>query len=292
MIHAMRDSYQITELCEALGVSRSGFYAAASRAQGPRARENQELLEEMRSIHAHRHMRCYGSPRMTRELYDAGFPCSVNRTARIMRAAGLRARPRKPFRPKTTQPDHQACPSPNLLGQAAAPDAPGTQSVSDITYIPTREGWLYLAVVIDLFSRSILGWKLSESMRAQIVTDAITQAVDTGLLVSGSLFHSDRGCQYSAIATRQMLSRLGLVQSMSAKGYCYDNAFAESAFASIKNELLIDGQPFETKAQARNAVFDYLESFYNRKRLHSSLGYKSPSAFLKDYFENQNSSLN
>lgn len=292
MIDAMRDSYHITELCEALAVSRSGYYAVKNRPLSQRASERRELLEQIRAIHCHRHTRCYGSPRMTRELRAAGAQCSENRVARIMRSAGLRARPRKPYRPKTTSPDHRACPSPNLLAQAGSPTAPGAQVVSDITYIPTREGWLYLAVVIDLFSRSILGWKLSLSMHAQLVTDAIAMALNTGFLAEGTIFHSDRGSQYSAGQTRQLLACHGMLQSMSAKGYCFDNAFAESTFASLKGELLIDGQPFETRAQAQMAVFDYLETFYNRKRLHSSLDYKSPDSFLKEYFENQNSSLN
>ena len=209
-----------------------------------------------------------------------------------MRASGLRARPRKPFRPKTTRPDHAAHPSPNLLAHAAAASAPGTHIVSDITYIPTREGWLYLAVVIDLFSRAVLGWKLSESLHTEVVTGALRRALDTGLVSANALFHSDRGCQYSAALTRELLKRRGLRQSMSAAGYCYDNAFAESAFASLKTELLDDGQPFASKAAASTAVFDYLETFYNRKRLHSALGYQSPHDFLNHYFQTQNPSLN
>lgn len=156
----------------------------------------------MKTIHSHRHLRSYGSPRMTRQLKADGLLCSENRVAQLMRDNGIRARPKKPFRPKTTQPDHAAHPSPNLLSKAGDPCAPGRQIVSDITYIPTAEGWLYLAVVIDLFSRAILGWKLSESLHSEVVTGALSHALATGLVAKGAIFHSDRGCQYSSAQTR------------------------------------------------------------------------------------------
>ena len=288
----MRHSFALTELCLALGVSRSGYHAASARAAGRRREANSQLLVHMNSIHADRHTRCYGSPRMTRELHSLGLCCSENRVARLMRSSGLRARPRKPFRPKTTRADHAAHPSPNLLAKAGTPTAPGTHLVSDITYIPTSEGWLYLAIVLDLFSRAILGWKLADSLQTEVVTGALHRALDTGVVQPGALFHSDRGCQYSALPTRQLLARHGLRQSMSAAGYCYDNAFAESAFASLKNELLDDPAPFASKAAAATAVFDYLQTFYNRKRRHSSLAYQSPHAFLDHYFHTLKPSLN
>jgi len=288
----MRDEYKITELCDALNVSPSGYHAAAKRAPSKRQRENQKLLAAMKSIHRHRHTRAYGSPRLTVELRNSGLACSENRVARLMRAGGLRASTRKPFRPRTTQPDHAAHPSPNLLPQAGPPTAPGQQLVSDITYIPTREGWLYLAVVIDLFSRAILGWDLGPSLHASLVTTALRRAFDSGLVLPGAIFHSDRGCQYTAGTTRALLARAGLRQSMSAPGCCYDNAFAESAFASIKSELIENASPFASKAAASTAVFDYMETFYNRKRLHGALGFQSPHAFLKNYFQNLNPSLN
>lgn len=288
----MRDDFHLSELCEALGLSRSGYYARQTYRPGPRFEQNQRLLEPMEMIHHHRHTRSYGSPRMTHELRGLGLVCSENRIARLMRSEGMRARPRKPFRPKTTRADHAARPSPNLLAAAGSPQAPGTHLVSDITYIPTVEGWLYLAVVIDLFSRTILGWKLSDSLQAEVVTGALQDALATGLIDQNALFHSDRGCQYSAGQTRQLLARHGLRQSMSAAGYCYDNAYAESTFASLKAELPNEGQPFASKRAARSALFDYLETFYNRTRRHSALGYQSPRAFLNHYFQNQNPSLN
>jgi transposase InsO family protein len=309
----MRHSFSISELCHALGVSRSGYHAAATRPPSSRAESNSQLIAQMTSIHGDRHTRCYGSPRMTRELHSLGLSCTENRVARLMRSNGLRARPRKPFRPKTTRPDHAAHPSPNLLAKAPPPTAPGTHIVSDIcqrppalpcglpaagylaplgSYIPTHEGWLYLAIVLDLFSRSILGWKLSDSLHTEVVTGALRRAIDTGLVAPDALFHSDRGCQYSAASTRALLACYGLRQSMSAAGYCYDNAFAESAFASLKSELLDDRAPFASKAAAATAVFDYLQTFYNRKRRHSSLGYQSPQSFLDHYFQTPNPSLN
>lgn len=288
----MRELFHLTELCEALDVSKSGYYALKKRPPGPRAKTTEKLLIQMETIHQHRFTRSYGSPRMTRELRSLGLTCSENRVARLMRAQGMRARPRRPFRPKTTRPDHAAHPSPNLLAQAGPAEAPGTQLVSDITYIPTREGWLYLAVVLDLFSRSILGWKLSDSLKSDLVTGALQRAFSSGLIGKDAIFHSDRGCQYTAGQTRQLLAQHGLRQSMSAAGFCYDNAFAESAFASLKSELLEEGQPFLSKAAASSALFDYLETFYNRKRRHSALNYQSPRAFLDSYFQNQNPNLN
>ena len=292
MITTMKGSYSISELCAALGVSRSGYHAAAARATAPCLAANEALLGRMQAIHSHRHTRGYGSPRMAKELRATGSPCSVNRVARVMQKAGLRVRARSPYRPKTTQVDPAAAPSPNLLAQADPPVAPGTHLVSDITYIPTREGWLYLAVVLDLFSRSILGWSVADSLHATLVTTALQRALDSGQVVRGAIFHSDRGCQYSAALTRRWLARHGLRQSMSAKGYCYDNAFAESCFASIKSELLDEGRPFDSKAVASRSLFDYLACFYNRKRLHSSLGYRSPQNFLDHYFQSQPTHLN
>lgn len=293
MIDSMRDQYSVNELCEALEASRSGYYAARDqKPPGPRQRENERLVQEMKAIHAHRHTRTYGSPRMTHELRKRGFCCGKNRVARLMRVEGLRVRSRKPFRPKTTRADHAAHPSPNLLGNAAAPESPGQQLVSDITYIPTREGWLYLALVLDLYSRAILGWRLADTMPASLVTGALERALATGLVCRGAIFHSDRGSQYSATETRQLLAHAGLHQSMSACGCCYDNAFAESIIASLKSDLLQDGQPFDTKAEAQRVIFDYIETFYNKRRRHSALEYQSPEKFLNNYFQNQKHHLN
>lgn len=282
----LRSEYFVSELCEALGVSRSGYYAYRGRAVSKRYRKNNDLLQIIKTIHAHRYTRGYGSPRMTRSLRAAGHCCSENRVARLMRQEGLCAKARRPFRPRTTQPDHAAHPSPNLLKKVGPASGPGAHLVSDITYIPTREGWLYLAIVMDLYSRTILGWRLADSMDASLVTGALEKALRTGLVPAGAIFHSDRGCQYSCSATRTLLGHAQLRQSMSAQGDCYDNAFAESVFASIKSELFDDLYSFPTKAAASLAVFDYLETFYNRARLHSSLDYVPPLTFLENYFKN------
>ena len=287
----MRTDYSINELCLALSLSRSGYYASKRGAAGVRAEQNQRLLAEIRCVHADRHLRVYGSPRMTRELHDRGLPCSENRVARLMRQAGIRVRPRRAFRPRTTRRDHAASPSPNHL--AAAPDAqrPGEQLVSDITYIPTAEGWLYLTIVLDLFSRAIVGWSLDASLHAHGVVAAVAHALRGKRIHADAIFHSDRGCQYTSGTLRAFLPA-GWQQSMSATGCCYDNAFAESCFASIKAELLADIGSFDSHQHARRAIFDYIESFYNRRRKHSSLGYLSPARFLELYFKKKNHHLN
>jgi putative transposase len=288
----MRTAYQVTELCDAFDVGRSGYFAARARPQRPRARANARLLREIKHIHHHRHTRTYGSPRMTSELRARGQCCSRKRVARLMRSEGIAARSRRCFRPKTTTPDQAAHPAPNLLVHAGPPQAPGTQIVSDITYIPTADGWLYVAIVLDLFSRVILGWKVADSLHTELVTGALEQALATGLVPKGAIFHSDRGCQYSAAKTRALLTQAGLRQSMSAKGYCYDNAFAESFFATLKADLLPESQSFPSHQAARLALFDYFETFYNRQRRHSALAQQAPLSALNHYFQNLTSDLN
>lgn len=291
-MNKLRVNYTLTELCDALEVSRSGYFAWKKRLPSPRKLSNARLVDEMQAVHAHHHTRSYGSPRMTLELQSKGLCCSENRVARLMRNTGLRARPRRPFRPKTTAPDHAAAPSPNLLAEAGAPSAPTQQLVSDITYIPTVEGWLYLAVVIDRFTRMVVGWHLSDSLHSTLVIAALDKALAAGLVAPGALFHSDRGCQYTASQFRKRLAEADLRQSMSAKGCCYDNAMAESFFASFKNEALPENGRFENYRSASLAVFDYIECFYNRRRRHTSLEGLSPLTFSNHFFQNQQPSLN
>lgn len=288
----LRVSYTLRELCAALDVSRSGYLAWKDRRPSARHLANAQLLNQMKTLHAHRHTRCYGSPRMTWELRANGCLCSENRVARLMRKNGLRARPRRPFRPKTTSHDHAAAPSPNLLVGAGAAQSPNQHLVSDITYIPTAQGWLYLAVVLDRFTRMVLGWKLSDSLQSDIVTAALDKTLAAGPVAPGALFHSDRGCQYTSGQLRKRLANANLLQSMSAKGCCYDNAMAESFFASFKNEALPENGRFENHRTASRAVFDYIECFYNRRRRHTSLGGLSPLTFLNRFFQNQQPSLN
>ena len=251
---------------------------------------NQRLLAEIKQVHAHRHLNAYGSPRMTGELNDRGLACSENRVARLMRQAGIRVRPRRGFVPKTTQPDHAASPSPNHLAEAGPAQRPGEQLVSDITYVPTMEGWLYLSIVLDVFTRKIVGWHLGVSLHARGMIAAIANALRGHCIVADAIFHSDRGCQYTSAALRAFLPQ-GWRQSMSAKGCCYDNAFAESFFATIKAELLPQTGVFDSHHHARSAIFDYIETFYNRRRKHSSLGYLSPERFSELYFEKKQSHL-
>jgi transposase InsO family protein len=294
MIDAMRieERFTTTELCEALGVSKSGYYAAKTAPESPRAREERRIVTEILEIHGDRHTRAYGSPRMTVELRDRDIQCSENRVARIMAKHGISGRCKTAFRPRTTVADPDKTPSPNRLKGLGEPSAPGEIYVSDITYVATRQGWLYLAVVLDLYSRKVAGWALADHMEARLVTSALDRATSAVPPADGSLFHSDRGCQYTSRKMREHLARLGITQSMSAKGYCYDNAKSESFFATIKRETFPEDCCFDTKAEARNAIFDYIETFYNRRRRHSTLGHISPESFLRKHFQNQKQNLN
>jgi transposase InsO family protein len=239
------------------------------------------IADRIREIHPHKFKRAYGSPRLVDELRALGFNCSENRVARIMKAEGIQARHKRPFRPGTTTRDSSAKVSPNALKDAPPPSRPGEQIASDIcplfkmglggpsplrsgSYIATSEGWLYLSVVIDLFSGKIIGWALGESLHATLVADSIAKA--SRHLDGGALFHSDRGCQYTSAQIRSQLGSPGLTQSMSAKGNCYVNAACESFFASLKAEAFPDGGRFDSKHQAQLTVFEYLEAFYNRSR--------------------------
>lgn len=294
MIDEMRENndYTVMELIDALDVSKSGYYAAKPAPESPRKKQQDELLAEIKAIHEDRHTCTYGSPRMTAELNARDLPCSENRVAQIMARNGIRATNKAAFRPKTTVCDPKSAPSPNLLKDAVESSAPGEAYVSDITYVATREGWLYLAVVLDLYSRKVAGWAIAEHMEARLVTSALCRAVGAIRPVPEALFHSDRGCQYTSGEMRQHLRLLGMTQSMSAKGYCYDNAINESFFATLKREAFPDDYTFDTKAQAKSAIFDYIETFYNRRRRHSTLGYLSPEDFIKKHFQKQKQNLN
>ena len=252
MIDSMRETFSMEELCGAFEVSRSGYYAWKQAKPTKRSRQDRQIIE---AIHSHRHMKSYGSPRMTEELKSRGLRCGRHRVARLMRAQGISVRPRKAFRPCTTKADKTARIAPNHLAKACAPNAPGQQLVSDITYLRTKQGWLYLSIIVDLFSRAIVSWDLSDCLAAESVSNAIIKAQENGSMRQGCIFHSDRGCQYTSDHIRKTLGHW-VQQSMSAKGYCYDNAFAETCFATIKAEMLPDSQIFESKLVARRAVFD------------------------------------
>jgi transposase InsO family protein len=286
MIQKMRDNpgndYTIAEYCDALEVSQSGFFAWRKRPPSARDTENAKIKKVVLEIHSHRHTRSYGSPRMTPELNSRGIRCGENRVARIMRDEGLRGASRRPFRPATTLQDGTAATAPNLL-RYVEPTAPGQVYAGDITYVATREGWLYLAVVLDMFGRRLLGWQLGENMQTWLVSAAMTKAAVRQPRAPGAFFHSDRGCQYTSGEFGKLCSTFGLGQSMSRTGNCWDNAWSESFFASVKSECFPENGIFETKEIARRAIFDYLETFYNRSRLHSALGYLSPDDFVARY---------
>lgn len=273
----MSKDYRITELCETLEVSRSGYYAWQGRPPGQRAKENELLREKLQELFE-QNRRVYGSPRLTVSLRRAGWACGRNRVARHMRALGLRARQKKAFRPRTTDSRHAQPIAPNRLQVAGRPAALDQVWVSDITYVRTRQGWVYLAGVMDLCSRKIVGWACADHLKTTLVQDALSLAVAGRQPRPGLLHHSDRGCQYASEAYRAQLQKVKSLPSMSAAGNCYDNAAMESFWSTLKTEWL-QQHNFEDQPEAELAIFDYIETFYNPKRLHSALGYQSPVEF-------------
>lgn len=243
------------------------------------------LAAEIKAVNNDNKLRVYGSPRMTAELNARGYQCSVNTVAKLMRELGIEARRARPFKPRTTKVDLAARYSPNSLENQQASRF-GETLVSDITYIRTREGWLYLAVVMDLFSRAVIGHQTGTAMPAEIVTRSLEQGVSDWMLdTRATTFHSDRGSQYTSQKLRGQLESLGIRQSMSGKGNCYDNAACESFFSSLKRELMPDCGFFENRREARLAIFEHIEGFYNTRRRHSSLGNIPPVAFIKQHSE-------
>ena len=288
----MRDRYTVTELCHALNISRSGYYKSLRAEPSERMRENNRITQEMKRIHKEGFKRAYGSPRMTVELRNRGYSCSENRVARLMAKEGLRARFKSAFRPKTTVQNPGQRPSPNHLAGALPPSRPGEVLVSDITYVATAQGWMYLAVTLDLFSRQVAGWHLADTMETDLVLAAADKAAQRPGVGADTLYHSDRGCQYTSRAMRDWLGRRRMISSMSANGYCYDNATCESFFATLKRESFPTGCTFETKAQARRTIFEYIETFYNPVRIHTALENTTPNQFLTKHFHSESITLN
>jgi len=263
-------------MARVLGVGRSGYYAWRSRPTSEWRQANEMLVIQINE--AYRSSRkTYGSPRIHAELRRKGIPCGRNRVARLMQLHGLTARKRQKRHPVTTQPEAGAIPAPNRLNQDFSARAPNQKWVSDITYIDTAEGWLYLASVMDLFSRQIVGWAMADRMDATLVEDAFTMAVRRRDPSAGLMHHSDQGRQYTSAAYQDSLADVQCQVSMSRVGNCYDNAVMESFFGTLKAECVT--YQFATRAQARTAIFEYIEAWYNRQRLHSSLGYLSPIEF-------------
>lgn len=263
-------------MCSALKVSPSGYYAWRGRPESERSRLNRKLLEEISRAYEASDKR-YGSPNIYHELKAKGTRCSKNRVARLMRVNGIRAKLGRRF-VVTTDSKHNLPVAENHLNRQFTIERPNEAWVSDITYIWTREGWLYLAVVIDLFSRQVVGWSAEATADRALVLGALEQALQTRRPQAGLLLHSDRGCQYASTDYQAELSRWSILCSMSRKGNCWDNAPAESFFASLKTEM-IHQRRFQTRREARTAVFEYIEVWYNRQRLHSSLGYLSPVTY-------------
>lgn len=274
-IHEHVKEFSVRLMCRVLGVSPSGYYAWCSRPESTRSREDRRLLTKIRAFHARSKGR-YGSARIHADLREDKETCGRNRVARLMRQDNLKGKKARQFR-KTTQSDHSDPVAPNVLDQKFTVEAPNSVWAGDITYLRTREGWLYLAVMLDLYSRYVVGWSLSDSLEHELTLEALNRAVAHRRPGPGLVHHSDRGCQYTCHDYRKRAKELRMVVSMSGKGNCYDNAVVESFFDSMKTEL--DEVIFDSHEHARQVLFEYIEVFYNRQRRHSTLGYVSPAAF-------------
>jgi transposase InsO family protein len=272
----LRD-YPVEVSCAVLEVSRAGYYAWRKRPASGRTRRREVLAAQIQvAYQVNRGV--YGSPRICRALAAQGAKACENTVAQVMRDLELRAKSKRKFVPRTTESGHDHPVSRNLLDRQFACGVPNRKWVVDITYIPTDEGWLYLAGVMDLGSRKIVGWSMAEHMRAELVGDALTMAVAGRCPPAGLLHHSDRGVQYACDDYRKLLTDAGMEPSMSHKGDCWDNAAMESFWSTLKTEL-VHHEHYATREQARASIFEYIEVFYNRQRLHSALGYQSPEAF-------------
>ena len=269
--------WPLSVLCSVLGVARSGFYAWRKRSVSRRRQRQEQLAEAMREIHGQRHKRSYGSPRMQRELVAQGHRVSENTVARLMRQSGLRATTARKFR-HTTDSNHRLPVAQNVLDRQFEASGPNEKWVSDITYVWTDEGWLYLAAVEDLYSRKVVGWSLGERLTSELVNEALRMGIGRQLPTVDLMAHSDRGSQYASGSYQRLLASRGIMCSMSRKGNCWDNAPMESFFATLKKEL-VHQERYATREEARQSLFEYIEVFYNRVRRHSAIGYQSPTGF-------------
>jgi transposase InsO family protein len=281
--------YPLSMSCAALGVAVSGYHAWQGRPPAPRTLEAQRLLFLIKTIH-HQSGETYGAPRIYAELKDKhAYTGSLNRVKRLLREHGIRAKGKRKFK-ATTDSQHKLPVAPNRLAQDFSVAAPNRVWLADITYCRTREGWLYLACVLDLFNREIVGWAMKERMTRDLVMDALTMAWFRKRPAPGLIHHSDRGSQYCSGDFQTLLTQYGMLASMSGTGNCFDNAPMESFWHSLKVER-VHGAGYETRAQAKQDVFSYIEMFYNVERRHSSLGYLSPRAFEKRYWSEQKESV-
>jgi putative transposase len=275
--------FPVNLMCHVLQVSRSGYYAWRKRAPSATAERQATLTEQIRAVHT-RSRAVYGSPRVHRELLEADVRCSKNTVAKLMRREGLRSKRRKRFRVRTPTSRHGHPIAPNRLNRAFCQPQPDQAWAADITYLRTVEGWLYLAVVIDLCSRKIVGWATSDSLAAELCVRALEMAVEQRRPRQTVLHHSDRGVQYACDDYQGLLARHRLQPSMSRRGNCYDNAVTESFFGTLKTEL-VHHECYATREAARQSLFEYIEVFYNRRRRHSSLGYLSPAEYEKQLLD-------
>lgn len=275
-IEQYKQEFPVVVMCRVLDVSESGFYAWRKRPTCQRDREDAQLTQEIQQVFE-RHQGRYGSPRMYREIKDQGRKISRKRVARLMREAELSAQ-RKRRRVLTTKRDATHPVAPNLLNREFTATTPNTKWVTDITYIPTMQGWLYLSVILDVYSRAVVGWSMSTTCDEALAENALQMAVARRRPSPGFLHHSDRGCQYTSHAYQQQLKYIGAVVSMSRKGNCWDNAAMESFFGSLKEEC-VGNTVYASHEDARLALFTYLEVYYNRIRRHSTLGYVSPLVY-------------
>ena len=275
-IRAHQREFRISRMCEVLRVSRSGYYDWRVRPESERSRQDRVLLTEIRNVH-YSNKEAYGAVKTWRELKQAGLCCGKHRVARLRRLAAIETRRRRKFKLAYQARNSQPA-APNLLRRPFQAAHRDQIWVADVSFIPTRSGWLYLAVVIDLYSRVVVGWSMKERPNQELVNQALLMAVEQRRPGPGLIHHSDQGILYGSTIYRQWLSRYGMVQSMSRKGNCYDNAVVESFFSSLKNEIIHD-RDYYTREQARAEIFDYIELFYNRRRIHQSLGYQTPMAY-------------
>lgn len=271
------DQFSVERMCQVLRVSRSGYYRWRGRPESQRASEDRRLRVEIRATHR-RNRQVYGSPRIHKDLREQGIRCSRKRVARLMREEGVRAKQSRKFRPVTTDSRHAMPVAPNVLDRNFEASNPNQAWVADITYIPTREGWLYLAVVLDLFSRAVVGWAMDARCSRDLTIRALQMALARRRPPPGLIHHSDRGSQYASADYRALLAQHGLICSMSRKGDCYDNAAMESFYHTLKTEH-VHFCDYVTRRQAMTDLFDYIEVFYNRQRRHSFLDHVSPLAF-------------
>jgi len=277
-IRAHDFEFRIRRMCEVLRVSRSGYYGWRVRPESKRSQQDRVLLAEIRKVHE-RNKQAYGAAKTWRALRQAGVECGKHRVARLRRFDGIEARRKRKFR-LAYQARQSAPPAPNLLQAPFQASRPDRVWVADITFIATRSGWLYLAVLLDLYSRRIVGWSMKERPTQELVSEALKMAVEQRRPEPGLLHHSDQGIQYSSGVYLRLIKQNGVVRSMSRKGNCYDNAVVESFFSSLKNEL-IHHRDYHNREEARSEIFDYIELFYNRQRLHQSLGYQTAIGYEK-----------